>query len=242
MILAQYLRLSDEDDDMIDESNSITSNIVSPIKGLVKCGGCMHTLTRRDRLNASFYCRHYYELKNKECCSKNVKEAELIEIVLSAIRNQALIINDLELLYNLYLDSVNKQRRQIENERKSLQDKIEKCNSNNFSMYEKYAQGKMERDDFVAGKERINKLIEECNSKLSQYTEEKQTTEMEDSGIFRIFGDKSKIADLTKEVVEQLISAIYVYNDNRIKIVFKFSDELEKLMKSIGSETFEEKN
>lgn len=218
------------------------SNIVSPIKGIVKCGGCMHALTRRDRLNATFYCRHYYELKNKECCSKNVKEAELIEIVLSTIRNQAVVINDLEQLYTLYLDSVTKQQKQIENERKSIQDKIEKYNSDNFSLYEKYAQGKMERNDFVTGKERNNRLIEECNSKLSQYTEEKQTTEMEDLGIFQIFGDKGKIADLTKEVAEQLISAIYVYNDNRIKIVFKFNDELEKLVKSMGSETFEEKN
>ena len=61
----------------------------SPIKGLVKCGGCRHNMQRRSRLNVSYYCRYYYEAKQVECCQENVRETELIEIVLSAIRHQA---------------------------------------------------------------------------------------------------------------------------------------------------------
>lgn len=50
----------------------------SPIKGIVKCGGCRHNMIRRNRRNASYYCRHYYEIKAPECCSENVKEIELM--------------------------------------------------------------------------------------------------------------------------------------------------------------------
>lgn len=31
---------------------------------------------------------------------------------------------------------------------------------------------------------------------------------------------------LTGEVIEQLMSEFYVYNDNRIEVIFKFEDEL----------------
>ena len=40
----------------------------SPIKGLVKCDGCMHNMNRRNRKNATYFCRHYYEVKAPECC------------------------------------------------------------------------------------------------------------------------------------------------------------------------------
>ncbi len=46
-------------------------------------------------------------------------------------------------------------------------------------------------------------------------------------GILPLPEGKENLPELTKETVEQLVSAIYVYGNERVEIVFKFKDEME---------------
>jgi len=36
---------------------------------------------------------------------------------------------------------------------------------------------------------------------------------------------KENLTDLTKEVVRQLVDAVYVYGGNRVEVVFRFQDK-----------------
>ena len=197
----------------------------SPIKGLVKCGACRHNMQRRSRLNVSYYCRYYYEAKQAECCRENVRETELIEIVLSAIRHQARLAGETEKLRDLYnMQHQERVREKLEQE-KLLQEQIQKLTDSNFSLYESYTKGEIDANEFMRKKEDNNKQIERYKTKL-QVCHTKETPVPDESmSLLKLLEGKENLTELTKELVRQLIDAIYVYNDRRIEIVFKFQDK-----------------
>lgn len=196
----------------------------SPIKGLVKCGGCRHNMQRRSRLNVSYYCRYYYEVKSKECCPENIKETELLEIVLSAIRHQAMLAGEADRLQELYKQQLRYHIKTSEEEERQLQEKIQGLTDKNFTLYESYAKGEINVDKFMQQKESNNKLIETYKTELRICQSEETELPDEKSCPLNLFQGKENLTDLTKELVRQLIDAIYVYGGNRVEVVFKFQD------------------
>lgn len=226
----------------------------SPIKGFVKCGGCRHNMQRRSRLNVSYYCRYYYEskghfpsmmtmqpeksrilpdescykikeVKQEGCCSENIKETELLEIVLSAIRHQAILSGEADRLQELYRGQLCNRIKTNQKEKKQIQEKIQQLADKNFSLYEQYATGGISVDKFMQQKESNNKWIETYKTDL-QACESKEIKLLgEKSCPLNLLQGKESLTDFTKELVRQLIEAIYVYNNNRIEVVFKFQEE-----------------
>lgn len=197
----------------------------SPIKGLVKCGGCRHNMQRRSRLNVSYYCRYYYEVKQEECCPENIKEAELLDVVLSAIRHQAMLAGEADKLQELYRGQLRDRIKTNQEKKKQLQEKIQELTDKNFSLYESYTKGEINVNKFMQQKESNNKLTETYKMELQTCQSEETELPDEKSCPLNLFHGKENLTDLTKELVRQLIDAIYVYNSNRIEIVFKFQDE-----------------
>ena len=196
----------------------------SPIKGLVKCGGCRHNMQRRSRLNVSYYCRYYYEAKQEGCCTANVRETELIEIVLSAIRHQAVMAGEAEELRKLYEGRL-KERIKEKHEKESLLcEQLQKLTEANFSLYESYAKGEMDACEFMREKENNNRQIEVCESELRDCRLVEVAEPDESFNLFHLLEGKENLAELTKELVRQLVDAIYVYESRRVEVVFRFRD------------------
>ena len=197
----------------------------SPIKGFVKCGGCKHNMQRRSRLNVSYYCRYYYEAKSKECCPENIKETELLGIVLSAIKHQAIMEGEADRLQELYRLQLRDRMKENQEGKKQLQEKIQGLTDKNYLLYERYAKGEINVDQFMQAKENNNKLIEAYKTELQAYQSEETISLEEKPCSLNLLEGKENLTELTKELVRQLIDAIYVYSSKRIEIVFKFQDE-----------------
>ncbi len=197
----------------------------SPIKGFVKCGGCKHNMQRRSRLNVSYYCRYYYEAKSKECCPENIKETELLGIVLSAMKHQAIMAGEADRLQELYRLQLRDRMKENQEGKKQLQEKIQGLTDKNYLLYERYAKGEINVDQFMQAKESNNKLIETYKTELQAYQSEETTSPDEKPCSLNLLEGKENLTELTKELVRQLIDAIYVYSSKRIEIVFKFQDE-----------------
>ena len=74
-------------------------------------------------------------------------------------------------------------------------------------------------------KEDNNKQIEIYKAKLQDCHIKETPVPDENMGLLKLLEGKENLTELTKELVRQLIDAIYVYNDRRIEIVFKFQDK-----------------
>lgn len=208
----------------------------SPIKGLVKCGGCKHNMNRRNRKNATYFCRHYYEVKDSECCKENVREDGLIRIVKDAIIRQAVLAADMKELLKLHNDMVKQQEHRLEEERIKIRDKLQKYKNENFDLYERYKAGEIGNKEFQDQRIKNLKLQETCQKQIEQY-EEKDLDMIGDCfGILSLLEGKENLPELTKETVKQLVSAIYVYGSDRVGIVFKFKDEMEGILGLINGD------
>ena len=197
----------------------------SPVKGLVKCGGCRHNMQRRSRLNASYYCRYYYETKQEGCCPKNVKETELIAVVLSAIRNQAMLTGEMRRLQDLYNNQIRECIKAKQERMAQLQEQIQKLTDSNFSLYESYAKGEIDADRFLQKKANNNKQIEIYKAELRDCHSKETVVPDEKSNLLNLLEGKENLTDITKEVVRQLVDAVYVYGVNRVEVVFKFQEK-----------------
>lgn len=213
----------------------------SPIKGLIRCGGCRHHMIRRNRKNASYYCRHYYEIKSEGCCSHNVKETELIEIVKDAIGKQAALAADQKELLRLHKKAVTEQKRHMEQEKAVFQKKIQRCKEEGFSLYEKYKNEELSRNEFQELRLKNQKAQELYQKQLDGLESREGQTELEDMDIVPLLQGKESMTELTKDTVRQLISEILVYDRNRVEIHFKFKDEWENLLETTGIDLLQKK-
>lgn len=206
----------------------------SSINGLVKCGGCKRTMTRGQSSDAVYYCRLHRELGCPGCCPGNVKEKELIELVENEISRQAILASNLKKLRDFRMEKIKEQQRQHEKETSLLRDEIEKRRNENFFLYEQYKSGQISLSDFQTQRQRNLKKLETCQTRMEKLdNQETQIPAEDDSGLFAHLEGKQDMKKLTKETVRQLVSAIYVYEDNRVEIVFRFKDEIEKLMEFV---------
>ena len=207
----------------------------SPIKGIVKCGGCRHHMIRRNRRNASYYCRHYYEIKDSGCCSENVKETELMEIVREAICRQAALFADRKELSRLYRDVAKQQKEKTAKEQEFLRNKIQTCKNENFILYEQYKKEEIDRCKFQEQRQKNLRMLEAYQQQLGQYARDDEETDVDRSGILSLLEGKENLSELTKEIVEQLVSAIYVNGNGQVEIVFRIKDELESFLESTNN-------
>lgn len=201
----------------------------SPIKGLVKCGGCKHVLNRRSRFHATYECRHYYAHHNETCLSEQIKEEELLHIIEKAIKQQAHVIMNISYLITEKQTVQKKSQTLVRQKETKLVKKLDEIKVKNMGMYESYKAGDLDREEFLLYKEKTERRKREVSAELEKVRREEEIQFESDLRIIKFFEGKTHITELTKEVVGLLISEIYIYSKKRIEIRFNFADEIMEL-------------
>lgn len=99
-----------------------------------------------------------------------------------------------------------------------------------FALYDKYADGRLDREIFLNEKKKYDADMERMAEKLAAL---KQTQEAEESALDGSMR-KAKQAlmfleedELTEDMKEKLIEKVVIYPGNRIEIVWRFKEHLE---------------
>ena len=92
------------------------------------------------------------------------------------------------------------------------------------SLYEKYREGQLSKEEYVREKKEYDRKMQECRELLR----EGEDKEKNDSGVRRRVGDlidKYKNAkELTPELQNVFIDRVIVYAEDRVSVVWKFED------------------
>jgi len=201
----------------------------SPIKGFVKCGGCHHVLNRRARLNATYECRHYYAHHNETCLSEQIKEEALLNIVTQAIRQQAKVVITMSQIMQEQEAAQQKINGELHQKETKLMQKISGIKLENMKLYESYKSGELDREEFLLYKKNNEEKQDSLATQLGQLKERRGEPQDKSFLIFDAYSDMQNITHVTREMVELLISEIYVYSKNRVEIKFNFADEINAL-------------
>ena len=156
----------------------------------------------------------------------------ILEVLLESIRQQAQFANNAEKI-------VLKSKTKSENEVATLiqtirrdQQSLERLNALKIEEYEKYLDAKISKESYLKQKEKLNQEIDNTAAKISKLEAEYQLLKfknMESGNQFvEHFKGKQKIKELSRELVSELVESVYVFDEERIEIVWKFEDVLGK--------------
>jgi len=201
------------------------------LKGLLVCGSCGSTLTRKKTSAASntyrFICPMGYRDLGINCRVKSIKESDILDFTLSSIRLQIETIADLMLLTEGLNKAKGSKSRKHDTDKKvfALQSEIKRLTSLKASLFESYADNLLSEDKYVYSKEQYTKQIDEAKTRLKRLQEESimqseiLTTQNKWLQAVKQFSDP---AELSHDIVQALISRIVVVAPNEYDFVWNF--------------------
>jgi len=206
-------------------------------KNILVCNDCKRAMRLKTAENnwKCFYCGTYLINANTKCTKHQIHYKEVEKIVLDTINLQIKLILNLDnAIADIKRDRGNKYSnslyvRNIEQLEKDLnKNKILKQ-----KVYEDWKFNNVSKEEFNIYSEEYDKNIIYLKNelKLAKEKEEKYKKIINDTDWINDFKNNQKINSLSLEIVKKLIKKIYVCENKKLIIEFKYNDKYMELLK-----------
>ena len=200
----------------------------------LKCGYCGRAPKAIKRVNDVKYQCDTVNYTDEYGCQKGfIMEEEIKQAVLVAIQQQVAFADEARKLLERKtaeaLPSIDKLRKEIERLKKTG----EKAKTAKITLWERYHLGELSGEVFQRENEKADEQVKSCEGKITEL--ERRILEMEiatgqENTFVERFSKQVGITELTRPIIEELISEVKVYSPERIEIVFNYADEYAKIL------------
>ncbi len=214
---------------------------VSLFAGFLKCGDCGRAMCKKGytdkngKHHYSFNCGTYSRSGRKYCTSHTIREEAIKEIVLDDLNKVIQSVKDLQNLVERQNKMIPAALTFSEMEIEKLLSELEKVKRRKREVYEDFKDGLISKEEYISYREDYLTAEKNLEKKIRISKDEAEGYEKEDNfqnmRIKKLLATHS-IAELTREIVVEIVDCIYIYEGRRIKIVYNFSDELENLFEA----------
>ena len=202
-----------------------------PLRGLVCCGNCKRTMTRRKRKDGSvFYtCHHSNHDRDTECrVGEKYSESRLEDIVYNAI-GDFLAFAEKQAVQNREVGDIRKTAiKDCAAKLKALQTQTDQLKNGKLRLYEKYTSGSISRAEYLKQKTAFDEKLAENEEAIQKAHERMQELDSEcscsDERLNQVCEQYRNQTALTFELTHAFIKAIYVHDADNIEILWKFRD------------------
>lgn len=207
------------------------------LTGKAICGHCNHSMERRfgrNQGNPYYQCGYHRFVPDNTCSLDHISVHSLEETVLISIQNQARLANQAsKIITNKIKDySAGKYIIQLQKIDKTL----EELQFSKVKLYEDFVLKLISKMDYMQRREEVNRQMEELNN--SKVSIEGEISIREDGDrsnkYVEEFGKFEYIDELTKDVVDNLLDKILVYDKEHIEIVWNYLDDYEKVLNALA--------
>jgi hypothetical protein len=196
----------------------------------VKCGYCEHALSAKKTKGEIVYrCDTHLVAREHKCFKGTVSEADIIETVLTALRQHAELAVDAEILRKANGKTAKATAETLRGEALNLRKLIEKSKTAKMTLWERYNSGQLSREKFQSESAQITEQVAAYEMKADDLEAEARKLELvSDSGgamterLCKLTG----IVELTPEILAEFVQRINVYAPDRIDVVFNFADPM----------------
>lgn len=204
--------------------------------GIIKCGECNHSMIKAQKNNETLYfaCRTRKALGKQHCDNGYIRADILEKIVLDDLNSIIAEIKDLNSLIDK--SDVDTYKLNLEKQLNQANAELERVVRKRRLSYSDYQDNIISKSDYLHYREEsenrelaLNKQIQDLQLKIQHYNIDTKTN----SFIQKLLETK-QIESLDRDIIQEMIETIYIYKDNRIKIVYKFANEIEALKQSIS--------
>lgn len=222
----------------------------SVFAGHLKCADCGKNMMKiiisskkvsGETIKEYAYVCPTYSKKSKELCSRHyIKENDLRITISRSLKYHIDLLTDFEEILNKSKENIFEDRRIVSliNSIKKFETEQENLKKRKQQIYEDWKMDKINEEqyyeytrDYIEEKENIESQIKQTKELI---TEMRQNNENATNNLWaEKLGQFKDIKVLTKNMLDELIDDIYVYEDRRLKINFKYRDEYKFAMNYI---------
>ncbi|MCD5414177.1 MAG: recombinase family protein, partial [Clostridiales bacterium] len=211
--------------------------------GMLICADCRgsiirKTVKRKEKKHIYYVCSTH---KNKKKCSTHtIKHEELQVAVLGTIKSHIRTAISLSKLLEVINDLPIKKREiaKIMKQINNVETELARVNRFKVSIYEDYFDGLLKKSDYVDMKSIYAKKEEDIKSVIknlrAEYKNFEKNVSPESEWICR-FKKRRNVETLTRELLVSLVEDIYVYENKKIEIKFKYESIFEKVKNYIAA-------
>lgn len=189
-----------------------------PFRGLLKCGRCGKALDKIPCKNTYFRCATGKVEPDSLCAQIQIEKKELEQAVLSGLKSQIQLLN-----HGQSSGEAAEQENTISQKLENLNIEIGKCKSEQVFLFEQFAGGVINREQFVLEKQEIAKRLSEFQTEreslllqLQSVMQPKQTSDKD-------LGRYAFTESLSRELLTELVKEIRIHPDHRIEIIWNFA-------------------
>lgn len=210
-------------------------------RGRIVCGDCGKNMRflrvqakYRKGMYGTYTCGGYIDSRRARCSRHYIRASEVEDAVSAAIREQLAQAADMEeTMARTKGGSGEKNRLDAFSARISrLVQEISKTNARRQGLYEDYVSGMLDEGEYqYARKEyedragRLNRELDEARKEKEQF----QAVFSRDNRWLRKIRMADGAAELTDEIIGELVDEVRIFEDRRVEIVFKYTEDRKKL-------------
>lgn len=218
-----------------DTRNINFNSNISIFAGFLRCADCGRAMAKNISSGRTHYvCATYKNYGKGKCTSHRINQAELEKIILHDLNLIILSVKDLK-------DIVDKQEAKqinkltIEKRIAEYDTQLLKVLNNKKAAYEDYREELISKSEYIVYKDECDEKIDLLNRKKDALQQKITNKKIETPWIQNLL-KKNKIEKLDKQILDEMVDMIYVYQDRTLKIVYNFSADLDILL-SLYEET-----
>lgn len=223
---------------------------LSIFAGYLKCNDCKHSMTRKNSKSKTYeaktgkkryvyYCSTYSRKSHSLCTKHLIRSDTLTKAVLEAIKLQIdLVINIDNTIQEISkMKKINYDEKMLETNIKTLEQELSKFKTLKKKLYEDWKLEIISKDEYLEYSKdydkNIVKLTENIDNTKEQLKKTQNITENNNDWIDK-FKSKAGIEELSKPIIDDLIDNIYICEDEKIIVSFKYKDEYQNALEFIN--------
>ena len=207
--------------------------------GFLRCGDCGRSVIRNNSRGYVYYfCRTYKQQSKTACTPHTMRHYRLEAAVLFAIQQQA----ELAVKYTEIVDNINHQpfvKAQSKELLESIEQKErekEKILRYKQSLYQDWKDGEITHSDYRHMKtsyEMQEESLDEILAVLYKRRDELENGVDRNNAFLATFRQYQNISALSREILIELVDHIKIFDNERIKVIFNYADELRQVQEFI---------
>lgn len=221
-----------------DTRVSTGKSAVSVYSGYLVCADCGCSMVRKKIRSGSLEYVYYVCSGNKKdkdiCSSHRISENTLNMAITKTLQLHLKQLGDLQesIRYIRETSGNSDKIKKLVLQSEKRKEDIEKYNRLKLECYEDYKKELITQDEYMLFKKELDNRIEEIQRAITELGKKKRMLldgGYEKESLLEKFLTSKEI-ELKRSILVRFISRIYVYEDHRIEIIFRYQDEIRQLL------------
>lgn len=221
-----------------DTRVSTGKSAVSVYSGYLVCADCGCSMVRKKVRSGSLEYVYYVCSGNKKdkdiCSSHRISENTLNMAITKTLQLHLKQMGDLQesIRYIRETSGNSDKIKKLVLQSEKRKEDIEKYNRLKLECYEDYKKELITQDEYMLFKKELDNRIEEIQRAITELGKKKRMLldgGYEKESLLEKFLTSKEI-ELKRSILVRFISRIYVYEDHRIEIIFRYQDEIRQLL------------